>query len=239
MKTFHSFIEEQEYQTYLKAIYLHENNQIINESLSDVAGSLRRYYDFIKELAEVTKLGIKQIANFLKEKVVFRFFKAIKFSISRLFNLAKDGFKYYKDLQSAIAQYISQTKVVQWTEQKVKELDAFLQTHPKIKRLAGIAVAALLIYIWLNMSFTGDLDYDFDQVAIFSALTGSYTLTELFSGENGVKLIMLFVTGKFLGVGFPWPGPSSILFVGSLLYGLAKFAKSRGMEFEFKKLIRR
>jgi hypothetical protein len=239
MKTFAKHIDERDYQLYLEAIRLQENGQQLNEFVSAVSGVLRKYYDFIKEIAEVTKVGIKKIADFLKERVVFRFFKAIRFSLSRLFELTKSGLKYYRDLQQAIATYIAQSKVGKWTEEKVKDLDAFLQRHPKAKRIAGVAVAGLLIYIWLNMSFTGDLDYDFDQTAIFAALAGSYSLTELFSGPNGMKLLTLFATGKLLGVGFPWPGPQSILFIGSLLYGLAKFAKSRGLELEFRRLIRR
>jgi hypothetical protein len=239
VKSFSNYSEERDYQLYLEAVRLHESDQQLNEFLSSIAGPLRKYYDFIKELAESTKLGIKKIAEFLKERVVFRFFKAIRFSLKRVFDLAKQGLKKYRDLQEAIAAYVAETKVVKWTEDKIKKMDEFLQTHPKTRRLAGIAVAAILIYIWLNMSFTGDLDYDFDQTAIFAALSGSFSLTDLFTGTNGVKLIMLFLSGKLLGVGFPWPGPSSILFVGSLLYGLAKFTRNKGIQLEFRRLIRR
>jgi hypothetical protein len=239
MKSFARHADEREYQLYLEAIRIQENSQQLNEFVSAVPGALRKYYDFIKDIAEVTKVNIKKIADFLKERVVFRFFKSIRFSLTRLFDLAKSGLKYYRDLQEAIATYIAQSKVGKWTEEKVKDLDAFLQRHPKAKRIAGVAVAGLLIYIWLNMSFTGDLDYDFDQTAIFAALAGSYSLTELFTGTNGMKLLTLLATGKLLGVGFPWPGPQSVLFIGSLLYGLAKFAKSKGIAIEFRRLIKR
>jgi hypothetical protein len=239
MKSFTRHADEREFQLYLEVIRLQENDQQLNEFVSAVSGALRKYYDFIKEIAEVTKVGIKKIADFLKERVVFRFFKTIRFSLTRLFDLAKRGLKHYRDLQEAIATYVAQSRVGKWTEEKVKELDSFLQRHPKTKRIAGVAVAALLIYIWLNMSFTGDLDYDFDQSSIFAALAGSYSLTELFTGANGMKLLTLFATGKLLGVGFPWPGPQSALFVGSMLYGLAKFVKNKGIAMEFRRLIKR
>ena len=45
------------------------------------------------------------------------------------------------------------TRVVRWTEDKLKDLDAFLAKHPKTKRIA-LAVVNILIYIWLNMTFT-------------------------------------------------------------------------------------
>jgi hypothetical protein len=239
MKSFTRHADEREFQLYLEVIRFQENDQQLNEFVSAVSGALRKYYDFIKEIAETTKLGIKKIADFLKDRFVFRFFKAIRFSLTRLFDLAKSGLKHYRYLQEAIATYVAQSRVGKWTEEKVKELDLFLQRHPKAKRIAGVAVAALLIYIWLNMSFTGDLDYDFDQSSIFAALAGSYSLTELFTGANGMKLLTLFATGKLLGVGFPWPGPQSALFVGSMLYGLAKFAKNKGIAMEFRRLIKR
>lgn len=239
MKTFTRHIDEREYQLYLEAIRLQANSQQLNEFVSRVSESLRKYYNFIKEIADTAKVSVKKIADFLKEKVVFRFFKAIRFSLPRLFELAKSGLKHYRDLQEAIATYIAQSKVGKWTEEKVKELDVFLQLHPRTKKIAGIAVAGLLVYIWLNMSFTGDADYDFDLSTVFAALAGSYSLSELFAGPNGMKLLALFATGKLFGLGFPWPGPQSVLFVGALLYGLAKFTKSRGLAMEFRRLIKR
>ena len=71
-----------------------------------------------------------------------------------LFSLIKKGFKAYKEVIKAIGEYVASTKVGKWTEQKLKDLDAFLAKHPKTKRIAGMAVAGILIYICLNMTLT-------------------------------------------------------------------------------------
>jgi len=44
-------------------------------------------------------------------KVVFKFFKLIGWSMTNLFDLLKKGYKAYQTLQSVISEYISNTKV--------------------------------------------------------------------------------------------------------------------------------
>lgn len=155
------------------------------------------------------------------DKLVFKFFAKIKFSMTYLFGLVKKGFKAYKQVIKAIGEYVAKTKVGKWTEEKLKDLDAFLAKHPKTKRIAGIAVAGILIYIWLNMTFTGNADYDFDMTDMIMALGGGFTLSKLFAGPEGMALLTLFATGM-LGLSFPWPGPQHIQFVTAVLYGTAK-----------------
>lgn len=132
---------------------------------------------------------MKDLVKLFLNKVVFKFFAKIKFSMKYLFDLVKRGFKAYKQIIKAIGEYIANTKVGRWTEDKLKDLDAFLAKHPKTKRIAGLAVAGILIYIWLNMTFTGNADYDFDMGDMILALGGGFTLSTLFAGtrRNGTS----------------------------------------------------
>jgi hypothetical protein len=186
-----------------------------------IPGKLKKIWEFIKGLAERISIKITDLVKLFLNKVVFKFFAKIKFSFKYLFALVKRGFKYYKDVINAIGDYLSKTRVGKWTEEKLKELDKFLATHPKTKRIAGVAVASLLIYIWLNMTFTGDADFDFDMTDMIAALGGSFTLSTLFAGASGSALLVLFATGA-LGLSFPWPGPQHLQFIGAVVYGSAK-----------------
>ena len=206
------------------ALFVKENNldrdcSLINEI--GIPSRLKKIWGFIKELAEKVSLKIVDLVKLFLNKVVFKFFAKIKFSLKYLFELVKKGFRIYKDVIRAIGDYLSKTKVGKWTEEKLKALDEFLKKHPKTKRIAGVAVAALLIYIWLNMTFTGDADYDFDMTDMISALGGNFDLSSLFAGPSGMALLTLFATGA-LGLSFPWPGPQHIQFIGAVLYGSAK-----------------
>jgi hypothetical protein len=219
MKSLVEHTSDANYQLYLEAIRLHESDQL-NEFLSTITGKLKQYYDFIKELAAKVNVGVNEITNLLKTKGVFTFFTRVGFSIKRLFALVRTGFQHYRQLHSAIAEFVASTKVVRWTSDVMKQLDAFLAKHPPLKRMTGVAVGAILLYIWLNMSFTGDFKYDFDQSTLINALLGNYSLSSIFAGPEGVKLLTLFVTGSLFS--FPWPGPQAALFVFSVLYGLSR-----------------
>ena len=212
-------IQYDEFSKFIKENDLTNEKIVLNEIV--IPGKLKKIWSFLIELKDLIKVKIADLAKLFLKKVVFKFFAKIKFSMSYLFGLVKKGFKAYKDVIKAIGEYASKTKVGRWTEDKLKDLDAFLAKHPKTKRIAGMAVAGILIYIWLNMTFTGNADYDFDMGDMLLALAGGFTLSTLFAGPDGMALLLLFATGV-IGLSFPWPGPQSFQFVGAVIYGSAK-----------------
>lgn len=194
---------------------------MLNEAA--IPSFLSKQYNFVKDLASQLSVSIKDLAKLFMNKSVFNFFSKIKWSFRYVFDLAKKGFGYYKDILEAISEYLSKTKIGKWTEDKLKDLDNWLKTHPKTKKIIGIGVAALLIYIWFNMSFTGDFKYDFNLIDVISALSGKFSLSQLFAGKDGVKLLLLFATGA-IGLSFPWPGPTSVKFLTAVVNSVAAWA---------------
>ena len=212
-------LQYEEFCKFVKENKLDSEVVVLNELA--IPGKLKKIWSFLKELKDIVKVKIMDLAKLFMNKLVFKFFAKIKFSMKYLFDLVKKGFKAYKEVIKAIGDYISKTKVGRWTEDKLKDLDAFLAKHPKTKRIAGMAVAGILIYIWLNMTFTGNADYDFDMGDMILALGGGFTLSTLFAGPEGMALLTLFATGV-IGLSFPWPGPQHFQFIGAILYGSAK-----------------
>ena len=215
-------VYEIQYEEFCNFVYenkLNEDTIVLKEFA--IPGKLKKVWSFIVKLKDIIKVKMVDMVKLFLNKLVFKFFAKIKFSLDYLFKLVKKGFKAYKEVIKAIGEYISSTKVGRWTEDKLKDLDAFLAKHPKTKRIAGLAVAGILIYIWLNMTFTGNADYDFDMGDMIMALGGGFTLSTLFAGPEGMALLTLFATGV-LGLSFPWPGPQHIQFIGAILYGSAK-----------------
>lgn len=212
-------LQYKEFCSFVKEYKLDSEDAMLNELV--IPGKLKKIWSFLVELKDIVKVKIMDLAKLFLNKVVFKFFAKIKFSMSYLFKLVKKGFKAYKEVIKAIGDYLSKTKVGRWTEDKLKDLDAFLAKHPKTKRIAGMAVAGILIYIWLNMTFTGNADYDFDMGDMILALGGGFTLSTLFAGPEGMALLTLFATGV-IGLSFPWPGPQHFQFIGAILYGSAK-----------------
>ena len=218
-------IIEQEYiqfRNYILATnYLTESTE-----LYEFVGKLKDKINFIKNLASHIKTKFKDLLKLFMNSKVFKFFSLIGWSMDKLFGLVKKGFRLYKDLLKVIADYVSKTKVGKWTEEKLKQLDTFLQKHPKTKRIAGVGVASLLVYIWFNMTFTGDFAYDFDMTDMLAALAGKFSLAKLFAGSDGVKLLLLFATGA-IGLTFPWPGAATKQFIGAVVGSLGRAVKKR------------
>tara|TARA_B100000282_G_scaffold24681_1_gene16186 strand:+ start:1812 stop:2513 length:702 start_codon:yes stop_codon:yes gene_type:complete len=212
-------IQYDEFYLFVKENKLDEENCVIKEIV--IPGKLKKIWSFITQLKDLIKVKLVDLVKLFLDKLVFKFFAKIKFSMEYLYKLVKTGFKAYKEVIKAIGEYMSNTKVGKWTEEKLKDLDAFLAKHPRTKKIAGIAVAGILIYIWLNMTFTGNADYDFDMTDMILALGGGFTLSKLFAGPEGMALLTLFATGM-IGLSFPWPGPQHFQFIGAVLYGSAK-----------------
>lgn len=216
---------ETEYKLFME--YMETSNYLLEFTNVQINESIKSKLEFIKNVAQTLKVSVSDIAKLVSNKKVFTFFSKVKWSITKLFEMAKNGYKTYLSIIDVISEYIANTKVAKWTENELIKLDEFLKKHPKTKRIAGIAVAGLLIFIWFNMTFTGDYKYDFDISDVVASFSGSFTLSKLFAGSNGIKLLLLFASGSLLGLTFPWPGAATKQFVGAVIYTLSSKIKQR------------
>lgn len=228
MKSFveYSTVSIQEEHDYYEALTILETAELNENILGGLTSGVRAKLDFIKTLASAAGANLQDTLTLFKDSRVFKFFSALRFNLDNLWKSIKAGFAAYSQIQRAVAEYISKTKIGRWTEEALRDLDIWLQKHPTVKRIGGFAVAGMLLYIWLNMSFTGDLSYDFDASDILAALSGKFALSTLFAGTEGTRMLLLFVTGV-IGLSFPWPGPTSAKLAISLLNGLRKLVKTR------------
>lgn len=224
--TFKEYLsEEYEYKKFVETADLIINNpDVLNEGLLD---SLSKFVgdkiNFVEDLASKLGVNLVDLLKVFKEKVVFQFFTKIKWSIKKLVQIVKKGYKLYVEINKIIAKYIAETGVVKFTNKELKKLDAYLNEHPVIKRTSNLVVAGFLIYQWTSLiSFTGDVDFDFDQSALFDALNGGISIADVFSSPDGVRMLLMIATNVLTGVSFPWIGSTWLLFAASIIYTIAK-----------------
>jgi hypothetical protein len=198
-----SDIENIKYENYIN-ILENLNENILTDTISKFIKPIK---DFIQKISENFKIGMKKVIEAFKKKSVFELLKAIKFNFSliikgilELQGLIKNGlFKIFEE--------ISKSKIINKLREGATNIDYLLNKYPIIKKIGGLVIAAILIYMWLNMTFIGDFDTDFNISDITNALIGKFTISDLFLGPSGLMLISLFMTGPYISVA--WLGSST------------------------------
>ena len=170
----------------------------------------------LMKIAEDFKVGISQVVEAFRQRSIFGFLKAVRFNIGVLLKSIGEVGKLLRQGLEKVFQHISNTAAIQQLRRGTLKIDEFLDRYPLLKKIGGIAIAGLLLYIWLSMTFIGDLDYDFNWGDIVGALSGSFTITELFLSPSGLMMITLFATGGLISV--PWLGSSAYNIILALFY---------------------
>jgi len=205
---------------------------ILTKAGAAVSASLARIFgpllDDLKKVAETVKefLSIGDILNALKERSVFAFFRAIGFKFVQMFRALSEFGRAWRQGLGRIFEELTKNRVFDKIRAGVMKVDEVLDRYPLLKKIGGLVIAGILIYIWLNMTFIGDMEYDMNLGSIAAALVGSFTLVDLFVSPAGVMMITLFATGGIISV--PWLGASTLNMTLALAYTAIAKAREHG-----------
>ena len=213
-----------------------ENNSLDEGVLSDMMGKLSKgikaKIDFIKELASMANQKLVDLITLFKNSKFYDIFKAIGFNLKKLGVMLKKGIDAYNSIQDVLAKKIHDLGGVQYIKKNLHKLDDFFKEHPVLKKIGGAAVAGLLIYIWLNMSFTPDLEYSMDFKDIILALAGNFSLAELFASPSGITMLIYVATGALVGLSMPWPGGTLTQIVGGVIFSAWRLLDTKKVKIE-------
>ena len=175
-------------------------NEGMLDALSGLTGKVGAFISNAKksmsEIIDTTKLETKDLIKAFKNKEIFNVLKKVGFSVKKLLAMLKAGQKALNGGLAKIFKEIHNNKIIQKIHSGVMTVDEFINKYPILNRIGGIAVAGALLWVWLNMSFTGaSLDYDIDQSAVLDALSGNYSLADLFSSPDGLKTLAFLALG--------------------------------------------
>ncbi len=193
----------------------------------NILGFFKNIQQYLSKVASTLGVGLMDIVSSLKQGVVFEFLKKIGFSFQKVLGYLKSGYSLIQEGVDKVFAEISKSGIIQQLKAGTLKIDEVLNKYPLLKKVSGVALAGLLIYIWINMSFVGDFTEDFDVSNIFAALSGDFTLTDLFLSPSGLKFLTMFVTGGFIS--FPWIfGSFPVSLIIALVYtGYKKYGKNK------------
>ena len=168
-----------------------------------------KFNNFLKDWAKKAKQPLDKVRKSMMNKNTFSVAKLNNFSVEKVFDMAKKGFKAYQKIinyvPDKIAQKLAKTKFGEKKEKALTKLDDYLKEHPKLKRVMGLGAAAAVTYAWTKMTFIGDPEYDLDlSAAATAAATGDVKFADLFSGQMGTKFLVLTVVGATTGLTAPY-----------------------------------
>ncbi len=202
------------------------------DTVKGIAGGVMNVFKdikaFIEQIVEDFKVGITEVVEAFKQKDVWAVLKAFGFNLKTMFKAITAGTAALRHGLFKVFEEISKSGVVQKLRSGAMTIDEFMDQHPALKRVAGPAVAGILLFIWLRMTFIGDAGYDLDLTDMLKALAGHYSLTELFASPAGLMMLTLLATALATGgtVGAVWLGESLYNLILALLYtGLQKARK--------------
>ena len=136
------------------------------------------------------------LVNAIKEKSVFRAVKAVGLGVGKV---ALDGMKAVDSAVNFGADKVASTKAIKGLQKGLIKVDSFLDQYPKLKTVTGTALAGFLTYQWLYMSFSGNLDSDYDLSSIPEAVAGNIGFTDVLATPQGVKGMGLLAAGLATG----------------------------------------
>ncbi len=249
MKNIDLFLQENIFHNITYEEYVSMFNNVIlenkwNDSIKQIMDfKYKVLYSFFLEtkntfeqISKEFKLSYNQLIIAFKNKSFFELCKFFKFSLTAMFNsilsitelIRKGLFQIFIELEN--------TKVFKKLKEKTIKIDEVLNKYPLLKKVVGISVAGLLLYMWLNMTFIGNPEYDLNLESLMSALHGNFSLATIFSSPSGLALLTLFATGLLSGgvISFIWLGKKRYNLILALLYTLSKKIKNNEM---YNKLI--
>lgn len=195
------------------------------KELTDKAANFvkSKFKEASKEIDRImldTGLSIVNIAHAFLEKDVYRMMKAFGFSIKVILKSLHDLTGLVRKGLFDVFEKLHKTKLFQKIHAGTVKWDEIVEQYPILKKVTGPIVAALLFYIWTQMTFIGNIDYDFDFSSITSALKGNYSLADLFGSPHGVMLLSLFASGSLISV--PWLGSTAYNLILAIVYTSVK-----------------
>ena len=184
--------------------------------------------DHVKEIRQDFKeigLGDKDIINSLREKDTYSLMKSVGFKTKQIGNIALKSAKTIRVGLDGVSKEILDTKFGKSIQRGTAKIDEVLDRYPNMKKITGTAVAGFAIYQWLNMSFSGDIESDYDLTVVEGAIAGNFTLSEVLASPGGMTGLGLLAAGLATG-GLPiWIGGAKGISMALAYSGLKNRAK--------------
>lgn len=192
--------------------------------------------DTVDQIVKTTGANIKDVIRALATRNVYALFKSLKFSLTLIYK----GFEKLASIGPKMVlnacEKLHSSKLLVMLRSGTAKLDQVLDQFPILKRLTGLALAAFLLWVWINMTFVGNPLMDFDMTNIAAAMSGSYTLEDLLLSPAALQMFAFLATG-FLGLTVTYMATNIGNVFVAILVTATKMARQSGLFRELKAIM--
>lgn len=183
----------------------------------------------LNEITKALREPKDDIMKALNEPSVRHTLNAAGGSVKGLAKAALEVLKIPNTALGKTFEELHKTKAFQKLQKGTMKVDEFLDKYPTVKKIGGGIMAGAMIYQWLNMSFSGDFDDDFNITQIGEALMGNYSIAGFIASPSGAKALAQLAAGIATGgvASFPWHKGMNITFAA--VYTAAKKMGDTGL----------
>jgi len=172
----------------------------------------------LEDISKEFKINTKTIIASFTQRDIFGVLKAFAFNLRLILRAFNELTGFIRKGLFEIFREIFRLKIFEGIRRGAIKVDEVINRYPLLKKVTGIVLAGLILYMWLQMTFIGDLEYDFNYETIVLALKGTFSIADLFVSPEGLMLLTLFGVGAIFGLSVPWLGKSLYNFGLALFY---------------------
>ena len=193
-------------------------------TLPDTVKDLKQH---VQSVVDAVGADLETIQIAFKQPSVYNTVKAIGGSISASSRVVMGTLRTVGKTLTVGGAAIHDTKSFQKLKDGIIKTDEFMQSNPALSKLSAVAVSGLAIGQWLRMSFSGDIESDFDLTIIPQAFAGEAGFRELIATPDGIKGMGLLSVGMATG-GLPiWMGGATGLALALTYSGLQSAGETK------------
>ena len=175
-------------------------------SKSNTQSALKDLKTHVDSVSKSVGVSAKLVTKAFKEPSVYNTVNALGGSVNAAAKSAIGGLRTIGKTLNVGGAVVTDTKAFKQLEKGIIKADEFMDKYPALKVVGSAALVAMATKQWLDMSFSGDIESDYDLGIIADAAQGKAKFADFIGTPEGVKGVALLGAGIATGGAPIWIG---------------------------------
>jgi hypothetical protein len=197
-------------------------------SKEKTAAALKDLKSHVDGVVKSVGVDAKLVTKAFKEPSVYNTVNALGGSVNAAAKTAIGSLRTIGKTLDIGGAMVTDTKAFKQLEKGIIKADDFMDKYPALKVVGSAALVGLATKQWLDMSFSGDIESDYDLGIIADAARGKASFADFIGTPQGIKGMALLGAGLATGGAPLWIAGQPLGLGLALTYsGLKKVGESK------------